>query len=329
MNEIDFVITWVDGNDPEWLKEKKKYKKTGDDSDARYRNWDLLRYWFRGVEKNAPWVRKIHFVTWGHIPEWLNTEHPKLNIVKHTDFIPEKYLPTFNSHTIELNMHRIPDLADQFVYFNDDMFLIDKVSEDYFFKNGLPCDAFQMNPIFFGKDSIGWINGSNTAVINMHFDMRTVVKKNLGKVFNYRNGLKRNIKNALLFFLVRWFPGLDYWHITNAYIKWVFDEVWEAEPEILDETCVCRFREMTNVSPFLMKDWQLVTGRFSPMNIKTGHCFHMTDENTSMASEAIKNKQFKLICINDSERLEDWGKCKKVITESFEKLYPDRSNYEL
>ena len=69
--EIDFVVTWVDGNDPAWRQEKAKYSGAGnwDDSEERYRDWELLQYWFRGVEQFAPWVRKIHFVTWGHLPE--------------------------------------------------------------------------------------------------------------------------------------------------------------------------------------------------------------------------------------------------------------------
>lgn len=138
--EIDFVITWVDGNDPDWQKQKMEYSiqpdlsQKQDDRKERYRDWDLLRYWFRGVERFAPWVRRIHFVTWGHLPSWLNKEHPKLNIVNHKDFIPEKYLPTFNSHAIEWNMHRIPGLAENFVYFNDDMFLIKKVRPEQYFK---------------------------------------------------------------------------------------------------------------------------------------------------------------------------------------------------
>ena len=79
--DIDFVITWVDGNDPLWLKEYRKYKGIEDEEFVfRYRDWDFLRYWFRGVEENAPWVRKIHFVTWGHIPSWLDTSNPKINI---------------------------------------------------------------------------------------------------------------------------------------------------------------------------------------------------------------------------------------------------------
>ena len=119
MEKIDFVIPWVDGNDPQWRAEKAKYDPSGmpqSDAPERYRDWDNLQYWFRGVEKFAPWVNRIHFITWGHLPPWLDTSNPKLNIVKHTDYIPEKYLPTFSSHAIELNMHRIEGLAEHFVF---------------------------------------------------------------------------------------------------------------------------------------------------------------------------------------------------------------------
>ena len=69
--DIDFVITWVDGNDLEWKREKAARMRhtdmdisvNADDRKERYRDWDNLRYWFRGMEKYAPWVRKVHFVT--------------------------------------------------------------------------------------------------------------------------------------------------------------------------------------------------------------------------------------------------------------------------
>ena len=138
--EIDFVMPWVDGSDPAWREEFLKYRAlqapqgepacdTGtaagavDASEERYRDWDTLRYWFRGVERFAPWVNRIHFITWGHLPAWLDTAHPKLHVVRHADYIPSPYLPTFNSCPIELNMHRIEGLAEHFVYFNDDTFL--------------------------------------------------------------------------------------------------------------------------------------------------------------------------------------------------------------
>ena len=68
MGKIDFVIPWVDSSDPEWLKEKSKYlinSTSLDASEERYRNWDNLQYQFRGAEKFAPWVNKIHFITRG------------------------------------------------------------------------------------------------------------------------------------------------------------------------------------------------------------------------------------------------------------------------
>ena len=48
--DIDFVILWVDGNDPEWLKEKREYQgitENENSSDNRFRDWGILPYWFR------------------------------------------------------------------------------------------------------------------------------------------------------------------------------------------------------------------------------------------------------------------------------------------
>ena len=136
MSKIDFVIPWVDGSNLEWCKQKNEYSPSQetDCGENRYRDMGLLRYWFRAVETYAPWVNKVHFITWGHLPQWLNTDCKKLNIVNHKDYIPEKYLPVFSSHPIELNIHRIKGLSEQFVYFNDDMFLNGRVEENFFEK---------------------------------------------------------------------------------------------------------------------------------------------------------------------------------------------------
>ena len=123
-------------------------KQIHDTRNVRYRDWDTLKYWFRGVEKYAPWVNKIHFVTYGHLPKFLNTNNPKLNIVNHKDFIPKEYLPTFSANPIELNLHRIKDLSEQFVFFNDDMFVINKVKSTDFFKNGKPRDMASLTLLF-------------------------------------------------------------------------------------------------------------------------------------------------------------------------------------
>lgn len=177
-NVIDFVIIWVDNSDPRWQAERQKYAAEDENfmnvGDCRYRDWGLLRYWFRSVELYAPWVRKIHFVTCGHYPQWLNMEHPKLNYVKHEDYIPKDYLPTFSSHPIELNLHRIADLSEQFVYFNDDMFVSGPVSPTDFFINGQPRDiALRAIPII---GDIGMINLNDINIMEKEFNFPTQFK---------------------------------------------------------------------------------------------------------------------------------------------------------
>ena len=92
VKDIDFVITWVDMDDPKWQAEFAKYSGRKENtkngvSKARFRDYGFLKYWFRGVEKFAPWVRKIHFVTSGQKPDWLDVSNPKINLVNHQDYI--------------------------------------------------------------------------------------------------------------------------------------------------------------------------------------------------------------------------------------------------
>ena len=150
---VDIVVPWVDGSDRKWCDQKKEYatregiKTTIDDSDIRFRDWDIIRFLFRSIEKNMPWINMVHFITWGHLPEWMNPCCEKLHIVNHKEYIPDKYLPTFSSHTIELNIHRIPGLAEHFIYFNDDIVILQRTEVSDFFRNSLPCDYGILIPL--------------------------------------------------------------------------------------------------------------------------------------------------------------------------------------
>lgn len=100
---------------------------------GRFAEHDELKYSLRSVVKNAPWVRKIHIVTNGQVPAWLNLNHPKIHIVTHEEiFTNRSYLPTFSSPAIEANLHRIPGLSKRFIYFNDDIFVMTPVTRDDF-----------------------------------------------------------------------------------------------------------------------------------------------------------------------------------------------------
>ena len=129
---------------------------------------------------------EIHFVTCGHVPAFLNLAHPKLHHVKHEGFLPPEVLPTFSSHAIEMNLHRIPGLAEHFVYFNDDMFLIRSVPETAFFRDGLPCTYGGEYPIELVGEIGIWQHAAvnDLGVINAHFNKRTQVKKYGGKYAN-------------------------------------------------------------------------------------------------------------------------------------------------
>lgn len=95
-----------------------------DISTSRYVDNEELRYSLRSIERYAPWVRHIFLVTNGQIPSWIDMESSRLTIVAHEDIYPDlSHLPTFSSPSIESHLHKIPGLADNFLYFNDDVML--------------------------------------------------------------------------------------------------------------------------------------------------------------------------------------------------------------
>ncbi len=140
--DIDIVFSWVDGSDPGYLEARRlrqaeRQINVADAGAARYRQIDELRYALRSVHAFAPWVRTIHIATDSPLPVWLDAEHPKVRIVRSEQFIDDPAaLPTFNSHAIESRLHHIPDLAEHFLYSNDDMFLGRPLTPAVFFSPG-------------------------------------------------------------------------------------------------------------------------------------------------------------------------------------------------
>ena len=329
-NKIDFVITWVDGNDPDWQKERNKYltdkidTTDNQNADCRYRDMGTLRYWFRGVEKYAPWVNKIYFITWGHLPKWLNTNHEKLKIVKHSDYIPAEYLPTFNSNVIELNLHRIKELNEQFVLFNDDMFLNDYVSEEFFFKNGLPRGSAILNPIFAVSD-FSYVFFNNMILINKYFNKQRAIRQNINKFFNLQYGF-HNLKN-IIFNLFPELCGFKEFHITTPMLKSVLQEIWDKEEKLLNSIFINKFRTKKDINQWLVKYWQFMTGMFEPISPKFAKCYELNDSN-NLIKKAIKFNKYKVICINDTNTNYDFERARLEIISAFEEKFPQKSSYE-
>lgn len=327
-NKIDFVITWVDGNDSKWQKEKLKYSESSENDNrvVRYRDWDNLKYWFRSVEKYASWVNKIYFITYGHLPEWLDTSNKKLVIVNHKDFIPQKYLPTFNSCTIELNMHRIKNLSENFVYFNDDMFINDYVKPTDFFKKGLPCDYAILSTIVpNGSDKFEHRIVNNIGIINKHFNMKDCIKSNLSKWFNIKYGMEQ-IRTLLL---MNWnnFPAIKYSHDAISFKKSSFEYLWKIEQKVMNDSCESKFRNFMGVNPWLIQNWQLVSGKFHPRKVSFSKFYIINDNNIEIIND-IKNRNHKLICLNDSIKIKNFEKQKEKINKAFEINLNEKSSFE-
>ena len=329
MEKIDFVVTWVDSNDPEWKKEFNAYlpkdHSMNDIRVERYRNWDNLRYWFRGVEKFAPWVNKIHFVSNGQIPDWLNPDAPKLHFVKHSDYIPAEYLPTFSARPIALNLHRIEGLSEHFVYFDDDCFLIDKVEPKRFFRKGLPCDKAAFNTIsplvpFTPKDY------NNLCVINSSFKKHEMLRKNFWKWFSPQAGSK--LLRTLL--LLPWpkFTGFYTHHLPQVFLKSTFEEVWERHEDVMLRTTATRFRYITDVCPWVLRYWQLAKGTFVPLNVeKDGINILISDASLLKIVKIIERQKKKISCLSENDET-PYEKAKEQINAAFQKILSEKSSFE-
>ncbi len=337
MCPIDFVVTWLDANDPVWKAEFHKYRgdKVFEEDNGRYRNWDFFKYWFRAVENYAPWVNKVYLVTNGKNPDWVNPNHPKLVLVKHSDYIPEKYLPTFNSRTIELNFHRIEGLSEHFVYFNDDCFLITPVKPDYYFRKGLPCDNNE-ETLFYGpywdpqnKFSTKISIYCNVAKLNYHFDRKTVVNSARMKWLGPHLGLKGFLTSLLLWQSHR-FQFFTWRHFEQPMLKPIIEEIWNIEGDMADKSCT-RFRQDISLNPYIIRYWQFAKNLFYPVRLNRSCHYTIGNANINTIIKALQGHKYYSICLNDNPYCTEakYLEAKKAITEVFEKKFPNKSQYEL
>lgn len=331
-SKIDLVIPWVDGNDPEWQVLKKTYMESENlceigDPGIRYQSWDNLQYIFRGIEKYMPWVNQVFFVTWGHLPAWLNTDCKNLVIVKHKDYIPAEYLPTFNSNVIEMNYFRISELSENFILFNDDLFPIAPIAEEYYFQEDLPCEEavethFALKGEMTQQLLYAFIN--NMLILNRNFDKHEVVKKNWHKWFNpvYEERVERNM--AMRY----WnnFESFVYPHEAKPIKKSVLKEIWKKEYKALDCASRNRVRTYSDVTQQLISMWQICKGDFVPHKCK-GKFFEVDAENCREIALLIKNHQYPLLSLNE-KNINDFDLVREVITNALEEILPEKSVFE-
>ncbi|HJE97150.1 MAG TPA: Stealth CR1 domain-containing protein [Ligilactobacillus acidipiscis] len=332
MEKIDFVVLWVDSSDKKWSQKKQRYEKNLDSSsnqgmngEKAFRDYGLFKYWFRGVEQFAPWVNHVFLVTDHQVPQWLNEKFEKLRVIDHSDFLPPSSLPVFNSNAIEVNIHRIPDLSENFVLFNDDMFLISKTKPEDFFIRNKPRDIKALFPIKPEVNGTSNFQINDMKIINKYFTKHQVLHS--GSIFSHKYGLD-NVR-TLIQLPVKFVPGFFDPHGPISYLKTTFRELWTLENEILQQTTNNKFRTQDDVSNWLFRYWQLAKGEFEPRSRKFGKFVSLDGNSVQEICEIIKKQRFHELCINDGFKVDNFDSKMANIQGALDTILPEKSSFEL
>lgn len=291
---MDIVITYVNGLDPEWKKDYSKFTNTPL-LDKRFRDWGTLRYLFRGIEKNMPFIRKVHLVVSqeSQIPEWIDRN--EVNIVLHKDIIPAEHLPTFNCNPIEMHLHCIKGLDEEYLYFNDDIFPL------------MPCKPTD----FFRK-------GRGVLGMSRHFFSFCMFKRicrNSNRVARKALGLKPSV----LFLRPQ--------HVCTPMLKSECEALYRNVKDKIMQSLTTT-RSGNNLNQYLFLDYMYLKGKLINERLSKKH-FSLGVVSESKLQRFIEHPTHKLTCINDVQMSEErYTRLRRTLIESFERIFPEKSKYE-
>jgi hypothetical protein len=270
---IDAVYTWVNHADPGWQELIRPYLEEHPIDPDRYHASDELRYSLRSLNNHAPWFRNIYVVSNCAPPAWLVTGE-RVKWVAHEAVFPSgpDYLPTFNSHAIEACLVNIDGLSEQFVYFNDDVFLARGVGPDSFFKsNGVAVSCLE---------NYGMVQGSPSPerpdYLNAAIQGRMLIEQRFGRS-----------------------PTQLHEHAPHALVKSVLRDMEADFHQDLDRVRRSRFRSITDISvvSFLFHHYAY---QIRASVRETRPNLLIRRENFRRATrQVIQNVAIKTFCIND------------------------------
>lgn len=321
MEDIDIVIPWVNPNDDIWFNEYKIAceKFDGDKNPQRIRDFNIFNYWFRAIEKNMPWIRFIHLFLYGksQIPAWLNTNHPKLKIHFHNEIIPEKYLPTYNSCLYFRYYYKLKDLAEKFIYLEDDIFVLNKTTPSDFFENNKPkaCSLLSKqinsNPVDEAN-----LNRANIKYPNQKLDMfQTMVKNTLDLCFDYTKTSFKIYKNS---------------HTGLSVLRSESKEIFENLNAKLDNYFIKnKFRNKNNIiTEWLYNYIRLEKNNFIEQKDPDMNYSEIYNENYYQTFFKLALKS-KILCMNDILKPNaNFNLTKERLKKCLDGLFPNKSSFE-
>lgn len=291
---MDIVITYVDGNDPCWQKDYQQYTDVPV-LEKRFRDWGTLKYLLRGIQDNMPFIRNVYLVVShpSQVPQWVDQEN--LKIVLHQDIIPQEYLPTFNSTTIEMFLHRIKGLDEEFIYFNDDIFPVRPCVEEDFFRNGKAVVGMSRHILITGM---------------------------------YKRHVRRSDRMARRALGLP--ASMSFLRVQHACIPVLKSQCVEVS-ELQQDAVLASLSRVRNDGNINMTFFLSYMYHKSLVINQRQSCKHISLAAVTKAGleESILQPSRSMLCINDVKLSDEKFKAyKELIIRSFEKLFPKKSRFE-
>lgn len=292
---MDIVITYVDGNDPVWKQDYEKHTNVPV-MQKRFRDWGTLKYLMRGIEVNMPFIRNVYLVVShpSQVPEWANCDN--LKIVLHKDIIPNEYLPTFNCNPIEMHLHRIEGLDEEYLYFNDDLYPVAPCKATDFFRDGKGVIKFSRHYFVCG--------------------MYKHICKNSDVYARKALGMKK----SCVFIRPQ--------HTCTPMLKSECEKLYDIlKDDILRS--LTKTRTQDNLNQYLFLDYQYYQGKMIQEKISNKH-ISVALASPAKLREAILNPKKNILCVNDV-RLSDskYEALRSTMLDALDRKFPNKSRFEL
>ncbi len=294
MNGMDAVITYVDGSDRLWQQDFCE-AAPGTEPAKRYRDWGTLPYLLRGIDRHLPFVENVFLVVSreSQVPAWV--DRSRVRVALHADFMPAACLPTFNSTAIELFLHRIPGLAERFLYFNDDFFILREMEASDFFPGGRPAIGFSHHLLATGLYKKQTRNADRLARAALSLPRRP------------------------------WF--LRPQHTVSPMLRSVGEELFsKVEPRLL--ASVSPIRKPDNINQYVFLDYALLSGRGLSRRLSNRH-ISLAAISPARLSAAILSPDRDIFCLNDVEMSsERFEALREAMLSAFAARFPQKSRFE-
>lgn len=343
MDKIDFVLPWVDSSDINWQKKKEAYspklsnKYDSDIGVIRYRDTNTLKYVLRSIEKYCPWYNKIHLITEGHKPKWLNIDYPKINLITHEElYFNKEDLPTFSSCSIEMNLANLKGVSENFVYLNDDLLILNPLPKERFFKNNKPVDFLihgwiPRNRIYqVLRDNSAWVKSVNNSInlINtVSSPAKIEDKKNI--LFHHTYPLIGRVSNFLLLHVWKKYFFLSHWHHPQPYKFSLIKKVYCEFKNPMLKGSKNKFRSDNDLQQYLYRYYHLSKQNFYPYYHNDGYLARIRSVKAlDKIFEELQTNKYNFVAIYDDYKNEEEDKILDKLTNFLETRLHQKASFE-